>query len=651
MRAFSFTFCAVVASLTFSICMLSFILLSSYILMPSVAPSVSYTTYNPSCPFWSMWGEWPAGRFHPAREFPPLSTPSYLTPKLIAGLGLALTLLLALFSSCPVINFTASLCTLGRPLLVAMPPPRLCGTPGIAHPVLWGLCDQDLSSAAPELSPEESLALELLTNHSLRLGTTPYVLLACLLSDDCPHLANKMGHNTVAELRTPILTAVCKHAGDNPSLLEPFNCRVADSSDSQDPPPTPQATQAPSLGAQSDSATAHAADPTNYLPIMLLPGLSASRLTATWNKTTVPSAKCPKVEHTWTNVWLTLENLLKSECWADTLALGFDAAAGLFTPRSGINVLPTSGLPGVEYLVRVSPHIKFEPYMASLVQYLKANVSYTDLMMDAIPYDWRQSAAYLNEQYGLFQTLKIRIEALYTANGNTSVAILAHSLGCDVATAFLNAMPLEWRTLYVAKFLAVAPPLLGAPGSAFNLLTGNDSPFMIGPLSLIKPKHFLSITRTWPGLAQVFPVPGSAPPDGQGSPLIQSPSRNYSVQDLPELFRSGGFPDTATMIETTASWLSDLEPPEVPVECIYGHGTQTPVGLVYDSDDIFNTDPTERYADGDGIVPLASLTQCALWGEYQSYSVHEHVIDGVNHSTIITNTKTLELVKTLLVGE
>ena len=85
----------------------------------------------------------------------------------------------------------------------------------------------------------------------------------------------------------------------------------------------------------------------------------------------------------------------------------------------------------------------------------------------AAPYDWRFGAD-MPESY--YNSLKDLIEKAYELNNNTKVAIVAHSLGSQLAHIFLTEKTTqEWRKKYINSTTLIAPSWSGS-GVSFNTL-------------------------------------------------------------------------------------------------------------------------------------------------------------------------------------
>ena len=480
-----------------------------------------------------------------------------------------------------------------------------------------------------------------------QVGGDPAELLVKRLSEDYASVAADL-HLSVEQLRSSLMQVLSKHIGNNTQFIANPTCFA------------PTLTHPPVFIPNSDvqaftripsiafSLGPNVCKTKPFLPILLFPGNTGSQLNVTWDKNTGPSGQCDRVRDSWTVLWLDLKRFLSPQCWAEALSLVFDPDLGFFAPPKGINVQPAPGLSSVEHFVYLfSRHTSLMPYIGVLTKRLR-QLGYTPTMMDAFPYDWRQSTAYLVQTQGLVELFRTKVESLSKLNGHSRVVVFGHSMGGTLATHLLNHVPTSWRDKYISKFLSVSSPLYGAPDAIYSLLSGKRSPFTLGPINILRPGLFTQTIRTFSGTAELFPVPGSPIDTVPSRPMIQTPSQNYTAAELPEFFEALGEPEVASTIRATRSWLADLEPPRVPTHCIYGYNQDTPVSLVYETDDITSTNPTPIMAMGDGTVTLTSLRRCYGWALHQEQPVAEHVVEGATHGDIVTTSEALDMIQSLL---
>jgi len=94
------------------------------------------------------------------------------------------------------------------------------------------------------------------------------------------------------------------------------------------------------------------------------------------------------------------------------------------------------------------------------------------LTLFAAPYDWRKTTLANRIALALNNTVK----QIYNMTGKATV-IVAHSLGNFGALYFLNSLTPAQKEKYIANYVAVTPPLAGAP-KATKIAIGGDYEFM-----------------------------------------------------------------------------------------------------------------------------------------------------------------------------
>lgn len=128
--------------------------------------------------------------------------------------------------------------------------------------------------------------------------------------------------------------------------------------------------------------------------------------------------------------------------------------------------------------------------------------------------------------------------------------------------------------------------------------------------------------------------------------LVSTPNASYTVQDYQRFFKDIDYEDGWAMREDTEPLVSALQPPGVPVHCVYGSGIPTPQGYNYTN--FPDVDPTVINGDGDGTVNLLSAIQCKRWKSQQTKPVHMFELPGNEHVAMLLNITTVNYIHDVL---
>lgn len=129
--------------------------------------------------------------------------------------------------------------------------------------------------------------------------------------------------------------------------------------------------------------------------------------------------------------------------------------------------------------------------------------------------------------------------------------------------------------------------------------------------------------------------------------FIQTPTKNYTVQDYEKFYSDIGFREGWLMRKDTEPLVYNLTPPGVAVHCLYGSGIPTPEAFQY-SDKFPDVEPDVLNGDGDGTVNLRSAVQCKRWAGQQKQPVVLKELPGNEHVNMLTNITTVSYIKTVL---
>jgi Lecithin:cholesterol acyltransferase len=197
----------------------------------------------------------------------------------------------------------------------------------------------------------------------------------------------------------------------------------------------------------------------------------------------------------------------------------------MVTEPDGVEVRNIEGLAGVDYL---SPGAltSYVSYVFGPVIDVLRQVGYDDnsngdnggngsYNLDASPYDWRLPPHYLEKRDGYMTRTMQKIEKLYSANDNTPVVMVCHSLGCKTGHYFLNYVEKHfgraWIDKHIHTYLPVGAPHLGAPSAVRSLISGEK----MGLDTFLSDAESLAFGRTIGSGPFLLPstLPTGAPPN------------------------------------------------------------------------------------------------------------------------------------------
>ena len=99
--------------------------------------------------------------------------------------------------------------------------------------------------------------------------------------------------------------------------------------------------------------------------------------------------------------------------------------------------------------------------------------------------------------------------------------------------------------------------------------------------------------------------------------IVDEPKTAFSVEQMKPLFETVGAATSVAILNNTEKIIDTIKRPPVPTYCLYGYGTKTEQTYRYPRllNDKVIQPHTIEYGNGDGVVPLLSLLQCAQWDE------------------------------------
>lgn len=235
------------------------------------------------------------------------------------------------------------------------------------------------------------------------------------------------------------------------------------------------------------------------------------------------------------------------------------------------------------------------------------------------PFDFRLhlQGAVLDSMFG--QGLFRLVERAVAQTGQR-VHLVAHSYGClAIAYWFEHYRPAgfdeqswaAWRDAHIASFIPVAGPFAGVPKAMRGIVSGDT---FGAPSFLIDINSVVRGTRGLGGLVQLVPDPDLWPANAT---MVRDEAnhRVFGVGDMQQLFEAVGADESLAIWHNTKRLIDTIKKPPVPTFCLYGFGTRTEMEYSYSSlsTKTVQQPHTIHYGEGDGVVPLISLIQCAEW--------------------------------------
>eukprot|EP00026_Physarum_polycephalum_P006760 Phypoly_transcript_06812.p1 GENE.Phypoly_transcript_06812~~Phypoly_transcript_06812.p1 ORF type:complete len:333 (+),score=48.85 Phypoly_transcript_06812:371-1369(+) len=306
------------------------------------------------------------------------------------------------------------------------------------------------------------------------------------------------------------------------------------------------------------------------------------------------------------------------ECWSSNIMLEYNATTGTYRNSSGVDIKANyfGTTQGFEY---VDPNAQSESiYFAALVESLIKLGYVRGQNLLGAPYDWRLSPNYLPDFFAEFKTM---IENVSEVN-HSKVAIVAHSMGNLFFLTFLQTVTQEWKDQYILNFVAASPPWVGAVAAVQSLTSGYDF-----SIPYLPPSSAKIVQRTFASNYFLLPYPKFF----GDQVLISTPSKNYTAYDYHTLLTDLNLSQYYTTWNLSYNLANPYQPPGVDTYCFYGYNVSTVQGETYTTSD-FTKPPTLIMGDGDGTVPLQSLTFCQTWANQtdkkvvvKGYAGEEHV--------------------------
>ena len=408
-------------------------------------------------------------------------------------------------------------------------------------------------------------------------------------------------------------------------------------------------------------------------PIVIIPGLAGSVLTATGTKQSTVAPFCNKKlkeDQLWVSSQILLPNSLSKNCWMDNFTPRYDINTHIYSSAPGLKVdTPSFGSTfAIDSLFHIYGH-QISIAGTYFHQFIKAmiKIGYTDNKnIHGAPYDFRLiiDNNYLHNY--IYKTKKL-IEETYTRNNNLAIMLIGHSLGGCISHQFLISMSKEWKNKYINCFVSVSSVFGGAPKAMKPSLSGDDLGLPgVNPIDL---KPAMKLTG---GALLLYPDK-----DLYTSPFISIKTNNYDskLQNLKKLYiNEFKDPIIYDIIENlTLDKRNWYEPPNVTThiirvkntgitECMYYYkdtkslpsilGEQEYYKILFaaNSPSIHNEKLEDMF--GDQTVPYISLRlPMKIWPSKQTQKIQEHIVvsDKIDHMTLVQSYQFVDIIQSILI--
>ncbi|RWS06598.1 Transferrin-like protein, partial [Dinothrombium tinctorium] len=342
-----------------------------------------------------------------------------------------------------------------------------------------------------------------------------------------------------------------------------------------------------------------------------------NQLNYSFDSTKYNDSNCLESAKKESTLWFSTFSFVKQpKCWLDAAKLYYDSKTKRSFSQNGVTVkVPELGpTESVEYIAPLSQHFQMTKYFATLVEKLEALGYRKNVDLKSAPRDWRKAPHELDDY---FTSVKTLVENTFEQNGKRRVILVGHSMGGNIAYAFLRKQNLNWKNKHITALLTVATPWGGNFKYLYGYLHDDDYPANMFPV-------IREAERSFPAMAFLLPQPRIF----AESIFIQTPNFNYSIKDFKKLFEVIKNTNAYNMYLDTKDTLEELQHPETNVFCIGGSGFKTMRSIKYEGDD-FQSEREIVYGDGDQFVNDESLRACLcvsqsnnnyLRNDYQVYA-------------------------------
>ena len=227
------------------------------------------------------------------------------------------------------------------------------------------------------------------------------------------------------------------------------------------------------------------------------------------------------------------------------------------------------------------------------------------------------------------------IEETYKDQGNQSIILICHSMGCPVMLHYLNHQTQVWKDKHIFSFVTLAAPWGGAVKALKAFTSGDNLGVIVVPALTIRKDE-----RTFPSLAYLMPSDKFWDPS---EVLMTNGNKSYTTANYHELFADIDYDVGYQMWLDNRNLTYDLVHPGVDIHCIHGIGVDTMETLEYKQDKFPNHTPKIGFGDGDSTVNTRSLAGCLRWEDDKNGKKFNYMnLTGVDHMSVMTDARILK---------
>lgn len=389
-------------------------------------------------------------------------------------------------------------------------------------------------------------------------------------------------------------------------------------------------------------------------PIILVPGLGASKIYARWNKPDAESTakfvdergifetptawNCRTLQPEFVPIWGTEEpsEEVAKYCLADNLHVIYNS-----------ETREVENAPGVTTYVGQGWDLATNCYN-DFIKSLEAVGYQKDANLICAQYDFRRISGQVLKEYVM--ELKIMIERVVRESG-MGVIIIGHSLGSQIANYFLTQMKKEWKDMHIKEFDIVSGTLGGVPKALRTLLSGSEN-------TLDRETN-----RNFCGLLWMLPCPMLY---GNLS-LVTFRNVSYSANDMEQLFRLARYNETYEIYKNIHKLqVNGMNAPQVVVNIFSGNNIPTESNYEYttslndpplmesaEQNNMTWNNPQEMYPsnfNGDGTSPKFILEHPVQWSIYQKEPIRYFFYDGVGDDKILSKKESVSNILSTIIN-
>jgi len=369
-------------------------------------------------------------------------------------------------------------------------------------------------------------------------------------------------------------------------------------------------------------------------PVVLIPGIMGTVINANGDfsgNTDLPK-ECPNHLNDQL-MWIDFLEVVNYKCLRYYFRSDYNPNTGKWEQIPGIDfIVPKWGSTyAVDVLAPGALTEKLIPYYRKMIKALEA-IGYVDgenLLGGG--YDWKSLPT--NEWLGKMKDL---IEGA-VKKSNSKAIVVGHSMGGPYSYYFLKQMGDEWVSRYVYMYVPMAPAYMGAVKALDDMLEGFDHNVPIAG------KYFAPLMRHIPSIYFLLPWKEAF----KGMVLATTPSKTYTFDMLEDLLNAGNLSNVeGKMAATQGVFYNQYKNydsfPKVPIRAFVGKGVDTVVQLKF-KQDITPHDPDGSWesissrinGDGDGTVPIQSLTYVLDKWKNSGADIQTFYYDNMEHLGII----------------